>query len=239
MVAGRNVLLVEDDELVRASIVDGLEQEGANVTVCESGSKLLEAELAAKTDIVLLDLRLPETDGLSLLREFRQISDKPVIIITGNGDEFDEFTGLEIGADDFVRKPFAFKVLFAHIRAVMRRYDSASGHDSSRQLELMLTDLDWRIDRQNRTLVGPEGKKVSLTATEFRILCELAANTEEHVNRQELYGLVFNRDLPEKSRTIEVLISRLRQKIADPATGPVPLLIESAYGKGYRLGGVE
>jgi DNA-binding response OmpR family regulator len=234
MVKGKYVHVVEDDELVRDAIADALMQAGANVASSGSAEEFLMQLKDQVPDLVLADLRLPEKDGLELLAQLRASENFPVIIITGKGDEFDEVTALEIGADGFIRKPVPPRVLVAHVRSVLRRYESMAVSEFTR-LAAFLAERGWRVDDRTRELLRPDGDSTPLTATELRLLAVLAERSGEIVDRGDLYQHVFNREMDDQSRSIDVLLSRLRRKLH--AVGPDGhyLSVQSEYGKGYSL----
>lgn len=234
MIAGKHIFVVEDDPLVRQTIVDGLEHAGAQVDSSVNGAGLLQAVRNSPPDLALVDLRLPEGDGLSVLSQVRRISDLPVVIITGKGDEFDEVIGLESGADDFVRKPFAIRVLIAHMVSVLRRYENQSAWDIG-HLTNFLQQTEWQIDVRARQLRGCSGKIVPLTATEVRLLNALAERPGQVIDRGTLYTRVFSRELSDHSRTIDVLVSRLRRKLQPDNKDDPAIMVQSIYGKGYCL----
>lgn len=238
MIAGKRIFVVEDDPLVQQTFVDGLESAGADVQASDCGDDLLAVLHDNPPHLALIDLRLPRRDGLSVLRDLREVTDLPVVLVTGQGDELDEIRGLEDGADDFLRKPFAIRVLIAHLVSVLRRYESLPAWDMS-NLSGFLGQANWLIDERARQLRGPEGQSTPLTATEVRLLNVLAERQGQVVDRATLYARVFNRELSDQSRTIDVLVSRLRRKLEHADLPGCPVRLQSIYGKGYRLGEVE
>lgn len=173
---------------------------------------------APGVDVVLLDLGLPDGDGLDVLRELRRVSDVPVIIATARGDETDRILGLELGADDYVVKPFSVRELAARVRAVSRRRRVESNLDSGRLV----------IDR-NRHVVTVDGERIELTAKEFDLLAVLAEDPGRAVTRQELFARVWDPVWIGTGKTLDVHVASLRKKLGDAE------LIETVRGVGYRL----
>lgn len=235
MVSGKRLAIVDDDPLIRRAVARSLDRVQVMALECDTAAQLMDSLAQKAIDLVLLDLALPDKDGLSVLTEMRRQYDTPVIIITGQGDEFDEVTGLEIGADDFIRKPFTFKVLLARIRSVLRRYEDVKQVDVRHPLADVLDAHGLTVDSTGRMLVALNGENISLTASEFRILQVLATRPESVVGRVTIYKAIFNREMPAESRTVDVLISRLRRKLTRLATGESNLTILTAHGFGYSL----
>jgi DNA-binding response OmpR family regulator len=235
MVSGKRLAIVDDDPLIRSAVSRSLQRMRVAAIECGTAAQLMQHLAEKPADLVLLDLALPDKDGLSVLTEMRRYYDTPVIIITGQGDEFDEVTGLEIGADDFIRKPFTFKVLLARIRSVLRRYHEPVAANQQDFLPQFLATRGLSIDQTKRMIIVPDGENITLTASEFRILQVLASHPDAAVSRAIIYEAVFNREMAAESRTVDVLISRLRRKLSPLETGDQPLTIQTAHGFGYTL----
>jgi DNA-binding response OmpR family regulator len=235
MVSGKRLTIVDDDPLIRRAVARSLGRAHVTAFECGTATQLMQHLAEKATDLVLLDLALPDQHGLSVLSEMRRRYDTPVIIITGQGDEYDEVTGLEIGADDFIRKPFTFEVLLARIRSVLRRYEEPDPADASDSLAGVLNAHGLSIDTSGRMLVSQSGESIALTASEFRILQVLAARPGTVVSRSAIYEAVFNREMSAESRTVDVLISRLRRKLSRLDSGGANLTIQTAHGFGYTL----
>jgi DNA-binding response OmpR family regulator len=212
------VLVVEDEEAIAEPLAEGLRREGFAVTVAGTAA---EALAAAETDVVLLDLRLPDGDGLDVCRELRARSDVPIIVVTARGEEVDRVVGLELGADDYVVKPFGIRELIARIRAVTRRAQGRSHEASVRIGEL---ELD---ERGRHASIG--GKELDLTAKEFDLLAALARDPGAVVSRHRLLEDVWNTSWYGSTKTIDVHVAALRRKLGDPT------LIETVRGVGFRL----
>ena len=223
------VLVVDDDVKLTALLRDYLEQNGAAVTIAPDGSKGLEAlDASGPFDVVLLDVMMPGMDGLETCRRMRQRSQVPIVMLTAKGDEADRVAGLEIGADDYVPKPFSPRELLARIRAVLRRTrpePAPEGADLPRILA-----LDLAIDTATRE-VHRAGKRVELTGLEFDILVALARRPGRVIARDRLLAEAGRGDVVVGERTVDVHISHLRQKLGDDP----PRLIKTVRGVGYVL----
>jgi two-component system response regulator RegX3 len=210
------VLVVEDDPAVAEPLLAGLQRNGIEVDHVVYASQVIAA--AQNVDVVLLDLGLPDGDGLEVLRELRRTLDIPVIIATARGDETDRIVGLELGADDYVVKPFSVRELAARVRAVARR----------RRIEPNLESGRLVVDR-TRHLVTVDGESVELTAKEFDLLAVLAEEPGRAVTRQELFSRVWDPVWIGTGKTLDVHVASLRKKLGDSE------LIETVRGVGYRL----
>jgi two-component system, OmpR family, response regulator RegX3 len=214
------VLLVEDDQTIASPLVRGLEREGFAVVHAECGADALTGLRAAAPDVVLLDLGLPDIDGFELCRELRATSAVPIIVVTARGEEVDRVVGLELGADDYVVKPFGFRELVARIRAVRRRANGQTGHPAA------LGDLV--VDRRTRRATV-EGRALSLTPKEFDLLALLADDPGAVCSRQRILDEVWDPHWYGPTKTLDVHIASLRRKLGHPE------LIETVRGVGYRL----
>lgn len=197
-------------------LLTGLQRNGIETEHVAYASQVFAA--ASNVDVVLLDLGLPDGDGLDVLRELRRTSDVPVIIATARGDEADRIVGLELGADDYVVKPFSVRELAARVRAVSRR----------RRVEASLETSRLVVDR-NRHAVTLDTVAVDLTAKEFDLLAVLAEEPGRAVTRQELFARVWDPVWVGTGKTLDVHIASLRKKLGDAT------LIETVRGVGYRL----
>ena len=212
------ILLVEDDDAIAKPLVEGLRREGFDVNHVATGAAGLAAPLP---DLVLLDLRLPDIDGTEVCRLLRARSDVPIIVVTAKGEEVDRVVGLELGADDYVIKPFGFRELLARIRAVLRR--THRGADDAR-LRAGSLELDLRSRRA--TLDGAE---LALTPKEFDLLALLASDPGAVVSRDHMLREVWNTEWFGPTKTIDVHVASLRKKLGDPRW------IETVRGVGLRL----
>ena len=211
------VLVVEDDPAISGPLVEGLVRNGFEVNHVAYASQVVAA--ATDADVVILDLGLPDGDGLEVLRELRRTSDVPVIIATARGEETDRIVGLELGADDYVVKPFSVRELAARIRAISRRRRTEPNVGGGRVI----------VDR-TRHVVKVDGQEVDLTAKEFDLLAVLAEEPGRAVSRQELFSRVWDPVWIGTGKTLDVHIATLRKKLGDPS------LVETVRGVGYRLG---
>ena len=226
MSAALRVLLVEDDDRARRALGLALQDENFEVLEAADGRQGLQ-QVGADPDIVLLDLALPDLDGLDVLRRIRAASDLPVIIVSGRVDNSDVVSGLQVGADDYVTKPVVASVLTARIHALLRRARLRSPSPSG---QVRLGDLVLRPEEQE---VHKSGRQLRLTKTEFRLLCELAAEPGRVVTREQLLQRVWNYDYFGDTRLLDVHIRRLREKVEDDPGAPQ--LIRTVRGVGYKL----
>jgi len=225
-----HILVIEDDTAVASSLKDGLERAGFHVTWKASGEEGLAFAIQHKPHLVVLDVRLPDGSGFDFCRRMRQLGlHLPILILTVQSDEVDRVLGLEIGADDYVTKPFSLRELVSRLRALLRR---AYGEFSSADSDLLYA-ADLVID-QSRAMVLRGGQAINLTPTEFRLLVYLVRHAGQVVTRAQIIESLWGyaSDL-ESERTINVHIRRLREKIElDPSR---PALILTVPGLGYRL----
>jgi DNA-binding response OmpR family regulator len=212
------ILIVEDDDAIAKPLAAGLEREGFDVTRVSTGEDALEA---AVPDLVLLDLRLPGMDGTEVCRRLRARSDVPIIVVTAKGEEVDRVVGLELGADDYMVKPFGFRELLARIRAVMRR--ARPGTDRA-QIKVGPLEIDVR---GRRASMG--GDTLNLTTKEFDLLALLASEQGDVVARQRILREVWDTEWFGPTKTVDVHVASLRRKLGDPGW------IETVRGIGLRL----
>ena len=212
------ILIVEDDDAIAKPLAAGLEREGFDVTRVSNGEDALEA---AVPDLVLLDLRLPGMDGTEVCRRLRARSDVPIIVVTAKGEEVDRVVGLELGADDYIVKPFGFRELLARIRAVMRR--ARPGTDRS-QIHVGSLEIDVR---GRRATMGDQ--PLNLTTKEFDLLALLASEPGDVVSRQRILREVWDTEWFGPTKTVDVHVASLRKKLGEPGW------IETVRGIGLRL----
>jgi DNA-binding response OmpR family regulator len=225
--AKTRVLVVEDEQNVAELITLYLGKEGFDTATAADGPSALRMARELKPDLILLDLMLPGMDGLEVFRELRKESRVPVIIATARGEEVDRVVGLELGADDYVVKPFSPRELVARVKAVLRR--SAEGIAGEQDV-LQFPGL--RIDRA-RHQAWVEGNEAPLTPMEFRLLWYLASHPDKVCTREELLREVWGEDSYSDARTVDVHIKRIRRKLrGESETEP---LIATVWGVGYRF----
>jgi two-component system, OmpR family, response regulator len=227
-----HVLVVDDDLAIRQLVDEYLGRNDFRVSAAVDGAGFTAALRSQVLDLVLLDLRLPGEDGMQLLRELRTESQIPVIILTGRTEEADRVMGLELGADDYLTKPFSPRELLARIRTVLRRTHAGKevhGAPVCRAYRLP----GWELNLRTRRLIGADGASVSLSNGEFNLLAALLATANRVVTRDQLIELSRRYDNEVYDRAIDVQILRLRRKIeADPAE---PRIIVTERGVGYRV----
>jgi two-component system OmpR family response regulator len=229
MVDAPKVLIVDDDREIRDLLARFLHSHGLRVEAVADGRAMARALEGGRFDLVVLDLMLPGEDGLSLCRHLRAISSLPVIMLTAVAEDTDRIIGLEIGADDYVTKPFNPRELLARIKAVLRR-TVGGGRETS---EGTLTFAGWRLAAAQRELRDPDGVLVPLTSGEFDLLLAFVERPERVLSRDQLLDLTKGRDALPFDRSIDVQLSRLRRKIEiDPQD---PKLIKTVRGGGYML----
>jgi DNA-binding response OmpR family regulator len=214
-----HLLVVEDEDAIAEPLVEGLEREGFRVTRVATGAAALEA---SPVDLVLLDLRLPDMDGYAVCRELRARSDVPIIMVTAKGEEVDRVVGLELGADDYVVKPFGLRELVARIRAVSRR--GASRGAARGVLRAGAIEIDPRA-RQ----ASVSGRELALTVKEFDLLALLVGQAGSVVDRRTILREVWETSWLGSSKTVDVHVASLRKKLGDPE------LIETVRGVGLRV----
>jgi len=220
---GMRVLLVEDDADIAAPLVRGLEREGFLVTHSETGVGALAASDGPDApDVVLLDLGLPDLDGFEVCRRMRSGSEVPIIVVTARGDEVDRVVGLELGADDYVVKPFGFRELVARIRAVTRRAPTRVADATATHFGALVVDR-----RTRRVLLRDD--ELMLTPKEFDLLAALAEDPGAACSRQHLLDVVWDPHWYGPTKTVDVHVANLRRKLGDAGW------IETVRGVGYRL----
>ena len=225
-----HILVVDDEPAIGELIRNYLTRHGYRVSVVADGNAMRRSMEESKPDLVLLDLGLPGEDGLTLTRHIRAHSNVGVIIVTGSGESVDRIVGLELGADDFVAKPFDLRELLARIRSVLRR--TGTGHAESASARARdIRFAGWRLDGQSRRLFAADGTEVPITTGEFELLTLFIENPNRVLSRDQLLQAARHRDAAPFDRAVDMQIARLRRKIeADPEN---PLLIKSVRGAGY------
>ena len=226
--ASTHVLIVEDDDVARTKLAGYLETAGHRVSEAVDGRELRQVMASDPVDLVLLDINLPGEDGLDLTRFVRASYDVGIILVTGRTDDVDRILGLEIGADDYVTKPFNPRELLARVKTLLRRTTARTASVSETK-----TFSGWRFYTRSRRLVSPRGDKVALTRAEFELLNALISHPGTVLTRERLLGCITHRSWDPGDRTVDVLVRRLRRKLEiDPKA---PELIITAHGEGYMF----
>lgn len=219
---GVNLLLVEDDNAIAAPLAKGLQREGFTVTRVATGAEALE--LVGGADLVLLDLGLPDLDGYEVCRQIRAGSSVPVIVVTARGEEVDRVIGLELGADDYLVKPFGLRELVARIRAVSRRATAGA-----QQADNDVRTIDSLVVDRRTHRAALDGAALDLTPKEFDLLAFLATDPGRTRSRREILEAVWDPHWYGPSKTLDVHMASLRKKLGDPSW------IETVRGVGFRL----
>ena len=229
-----HLLIVDDDREIRGLLAQYLEKHEYRTTAVADGKEMRRVMERSHVDLLVLDLMLPGEDGLSLCRELRTRSQVPIIMLTARGEDVDRIVGLELGADDYVAKPFNPRELLGRIKAVLRRSAHAP-RDPSPASVRGFSFGGWRLDTVTRALTNGEGREVALSGAEYRLLAVLLGSGNRVLTRAQLTELLRGRDADPFDRSIDVRVSRLRQILGDDARAPQ--IIKSVYGEGYVIGG--
>jgi len=236
MTASPHILVVDDDPQIGDLIRDYLTKHGYRVSWAANGNDMRRELKKSNIDLVILDIMLPGDDGLALCRQLRETSDIMIIMLSAIGDEADRIVGLEIGADDYLAKPFSPRELLARIKALTRR---SSGKLAESRQERYLAALpnikfiDWELDRNKRRLIAPDGVAVPLSAGEYELLLAFLEHPKRILTRDQLLDLTRGRESLPFDRTIDVQVARLRKKIEiDPKD---PKIIITVRGGGYQF----
>ncbi|WP_226893235.1 response regulator [Nisaea sediminum] len=227
---GTHVLVVDDDQRIRTMLARFLVDHGLRVSQASNGVEMFQVSADARIDVIVLDIMMPGEDGLSLCRRMRAESPVPIILLTAMNAETDRIIGLEIGADDYVVKPFNPRELLARIRAVTRRMMANSTVPKGRG-SATYTFEGWVLDANRRTLISPDGALTDLTSGEFDLLTVFLEHPQRVLNRDQLLDLAHGRSSQAYDRSIDVQISRLRRKIE--ANPQAPVLIKTVRNEGY------
>ena len=228
-----HILVVDDDHEIRTLLAEYLEKNGLRVSVARDGKEMYRVLDRVRVDLVVLDILLPGDDGLTLCRALRASSQLPIIMLTARGDDVDRILGLELGADDYLPKPFKPRELLARITAVLRRTTHVLREPLPGDVRCYRF-AGWRLDTTARSLTDQGGNTVALSGAEFRLLAVLLAHAGQVLSRLQLMELLRGRDLDPFDRSIDQRVSRLRQILADDARSP--LIIKTVYGEGYVIG---
>ncbi len=226
------ILVVDDDAEIRNLLCDYLRKNGYRATAVADGKAMWAALGRGRYDLIVLDLMLPGDDGLTLCRKLRAETDTPVIMLTARGEETDRIVGLEMGADDYLAKPFSPRELLARIKSVLRRYRSLPQNlraDEARRVRF----AGWTLDTVARHLISAAGVVTSLGGTEYQLLRILLSHPNQVLTRDQLMLLAKGRESDPLDRTIDLQVSRLRHRLGDDLAEP--RIIKTVRGQGYVL----
>jgi two-component system OmpR family response regulator len=227
-----HILIVDDDAEIRSLLTRYLEKNGLRATAVGDGRAMWQALERASVDLIVLDLMLPGDDGLTLCRTLRTKSDTPVIMLTARGDETDRIVGLEMGADDYLPKPFSARELLARIKVILRR-TRALPPNLKPEGELQLRFAGWVLDTARRQLVAPDGSESPINGVEYKLLRVFLDHPNRVLDRDQLLDLTQGREADPLDRSIDVQVSRLRKRLGDDSGQPQ--LIKTVRGEGYVL----
>jgi two-component system OmpR family response regulator len=228
----KQILIVDDDQDIRELLESYLQKNGYRVLTLEDGSQVSEClQAGSAIDLIVLDVMMPGEDGFSVCRRVRAESDIPIIMLTASAEETDRIVGLEMGADDYVAKPFNPRELLARIKAVLRR--SAPSVQAASAKGRFLCFASWRLDTVNRDLIDPTGVVMPLSGADYSLLLLFLQHPNQVLSRDDLLGLTRGREASPFDRSIDVQLSRLRQRLGEDAKDP--RIIKTVRGAGYVL----
>ena len=230
-----SILIVDDDPEIRRLLVDYLARNGFDAVSARDGREMWQALERHAIDLVVLDLMLPDTDGLTLCRDLRAKSNLPVLMLTARGEETERIIGIEMGADDYLVKPFNPRELLARIKSILRR-TRALPPNLRPEPARYLCFSGWSLDTASRLLSAPDGVATPLSGGEYRLLRILLDHPNRVLNRDQLTELIHGREAEAYDRAIDVQISRLRQRLRDDSREPQ--LIKTVRGEGYVLASI-
>jgi two-component system, OmpR family, response regulator len=225
-----HILVVDDQKEICDVVQEYLTGEGYRVSTANDGNGMRRALGQSHVDLVILDLMLPGEDGLTLARGLRDESGIGIIILTGRGETVDRIIGLEMGADDYLPKPFHLRELLARVKSVLRRVQSRTG-EPGQTTRSHAQFAGWSLDLSSRELMSPGGEEVRLTTGEFDLLAAFVNNPNQVLSRDRLLDLARNREAGPFDRTIDVQVGRLRRKLEEDPQNPS--LIKTVRGSGY------
>jgi len=230
-----HIMVVEDDPVSRALLVGYLEKEGYRVSESDNADDLLQRVEQERIALVLLDIRLPGKDGLTLTPQLRAASRVGIILVTARDDEIDRIVGLELGADDYVTKPFNPRELLVRARNLLWRVAQCTGSETREAEQGGFRFEGWALNPHKRQLVSPDGRIERLPQGEFKLLMALLSHAGQVLSRDQLMDAIHDREWTPNDRTVDVLVGRVRRKLDDnPAD---PRLILTAHGAGYLFAG--
>ena len=223
------ILVVDDEKMIVKGIRFSLLQEGWEVDEAYDGLEGLNKAKENEYDTVLLDIMLPEMNGLDVCRSIREFSNMPIIMLTAKGDDMDKIMGLEYGADDYITKPFNILEVKARMKAIMRR-SVKSLTENTKTDDSVIVCGDLRLDTENERVFVKQ-KEINVTAKEFDLLCLLVMNPNKVYSRDKLLEMIWGHDYPGDARTVDVHVRRLREKIED--NPGAPKYVQTKWGVGY------
>ncbi|MBR9868223.1 MAG: response regulator [Oceanospirillales bacterium] len=227
-----HILVVDDHQEIRDLISRYLSEHGYRVSSANGGDEMKAVLQTSAIDLIVLDIMMPGDDGLTLCRYLREQGQIPIIMLTAMADQTDRVVGLEMGADDYLSKPFFPRELLARIKAVLRRTESMPPRQKAFDDDIICFDI-WKLDVSRRELIGPDSVAVPLSTSEFKLLSTFLAHPKRVLSRDQLLDLTRGRQADVFDRSIDNQVSRLRRKIeTDPAH---PELIKTVWGGGYML----
>lgn len=229
---GKTVLIVDDEKPIVDILEYNLKKEGYNTLIANDGVEAVNIALEQRPDIILLDIMLPKMDGLTVCKKVRTVLNIPIIMLTAKEEEIDKILGLELGADDYVTKPFSVRELIARIKANLRKYELSQGISVDNEVKdndrkIIIGDLQLDLDKFE---VKVRGKKVDLTVREFEVLRYLANQPGQVVSRELLLEKVWGYEYFGDIRTVDVTVRRIREKIEDDTTEPKILVTKRGIG---------
>ncbi|WP_198937205.1 response regulator [Herbaspirillum camelliae] len=227
-----HILVVDDDRDIRTLLAEYLDSNGLRTLTATNGSEMRRVLEESRVDLIVLDLTLPGEDGLTLCRNLRASSSVPVIMLTARGEPLDRILGLEMGADDYLAKPFEPRELFARIRSVLRRTQALPPNMAQPDVATMRF-AGWTLELTARHLINKDGVVVALSGAEFRLLKVFLDHPNRVLNRDQLLELTQGRESDPFDRSVDIQISRLRQKLGDDAR--TPTIIKTVRNEGYVL----
>jgi two-component system OmpR family response regulator len=233
MTTSPHILIVDDHHEIRELVGRILGREGFRTSAAADGKAMRRVLADARIDLILLDLMLPGEDGLSLCRTIRADSDVPIIMLTAKGEEVDRVIGLELGADDYLAKPFGTRELVARIRAVLRRGGPAAAREPRPPASRRFRFDRWTLDTETRDLLRDDGVTVPLSTGEYELLLAMVERPQRVLSREQLLDLARGRAAAAFDRSIDTQVSRLRRKLEQDSADP--RLIKTIWGGGYMF----
>lgn len=231
MVKGKQILIVDDDQEIRELLREYLARAGFDVLTAAEGNEMYRELAGQQPDLIILDIMMPGDDGFSLCQQIRRTSQVPIIMLTAASDEADRVIGLELGADDYIAKPFSPRELMARIKALLRRaeFRQPERESSGRRIRF----ADWILDNLSQHLTNDDGSELDLTGSDFMLLSLFLQHPGQVMDRDSISDATRGRETLPMERGIDVQISRLRQKLGD--NGKNPRIIKTIRGSGYML----